>query len=131
MKPADREAFVREARTAVLSTVGRDGRVHAVPVWFRWDGESFRIITERGSVKHRNVVRVGRATLCIDERDRTFRYITAEGPVRVNDVVSRDERLALHTVYRGPEAAEKVVAQGGHERMVLLVLTPERWIPPK
>ena len=131
MKAADREAFVREPRTAVLSTVGRDGRIHAVPVWFRWDGERFRVITERGSVKHRNAVRVGRATLCIDERDGKFRFVTVEGPVRVEDAVSREERLALHTVYRGPEAAEKVVAQGGHERMVLLALTPERWIPSK
>jgi nitroimidazol reductase NimA-like FMN-containing flavoprotein (pyridoxamine 5'-phosphate oxidase superfamily) len=25
-----------------LATVGRDDRPHAVPVWFWWDGESFR-----------------------------------------------------------------------------------------
>lgn len=131
MTPEEREAFVQQPRTAVLSTTGRDGSIHAVPVWFRWDGTAFRIITERGSAKHRNVVRNPRATLCIDERDGRMRYVTAVGSVRVEDEVTREERLALHTVYRGAEAAEKVVAQGGHEKMVLLVLTPERWIPSR
>lgn len=127
MTTDDREAFLRQPRTAVLATTGRDGRIHAVPVWFRWDGEVFRIITERGSVKHRNVVRVPRAALCIDDRER-FTYVTAEGAVTVQDSVTYEERLALHTLYRGPERAKEVVDRGGHERMVLLLLRPERWL---
>jgi PPOX class probable F420-dependent enzyme len=128
MDPAERDAFLREPRTAVFATTGRNGRVHAVPVWFRWDGEAVRIITERGSVKHRNAARTGRATLCIDERDGSFRYVTAEGSVSVQDAVSYEERLALHTHYRGAEAARRIVDGGGHERMVLLILHPERWL---
>ena len=124
----DRDAFIREPRTAVLATTGRDGRVHAVPVWFLWDGAAFRILTERGSAKHRNAARAGRAALCIDDRDGRFEYVTAEGPVTVQDPVSYDERLALHTHYRGPEAARKVVDQGGHERMVMLILRPDKWL---
>ncbi|MFN8558409.1 MAG: hypothetical protein U0531_14050 [Dehalococcoidia bacterium] len=68
------------------------------------------------------------APLCIDERDGSLRYVTAEGPVTVQDSVSYEERLALHTHYRGPERAKEIVDRGGHERMVLLVLTPERWL---
>lgn len=128
MQPADRDAFLREPRTAVLATAGRGGRVHAVPVWFTWDGESFKVITERGSVKHRNAARTGRATLCVDERPNSVRYVMAEGAVTVRDPVSYDERLALHTYYRGAEAAKRIVDAGGHERMVMLVLRPERWV---
>ncbi len=128
MDSPQRDAFLTQPRTAVLSTVGKDGRIHAVPVWYRWEAGAFRIITGRGSAKHRNVVRSGRATLCIDERAEAIAYLTAEGPVRIEDTVTEEERLALHTVYRGPEGARKVVDRGGHEGMVLLVLTPERWI---
>ncbi|MGH2584989.1 MAG: PPOX class F420-dependent oxidoreductase [Dehalococcoidia bacterium] len=126
-QPDDRDAFLSQPRIAVLATAGNGGRIHAVPVWYRWDGDVFRIITERGSVKHRNAVRAGRATLCIDERDGPYRYVTAEGPVTVADPVTYEERLALHTVYRGAEAAKAAVDRGGHERMVLLLLRPERW----
>jgi PPOX class probable F420-dependent enzyme len=128
MTSDERAVFLRTPRTAVLATSGRDGRLHAVPVWYSWDGTAFRIITERGSVKHRNVERTPRASLCIDERDGSIRYLTAEGTVAVQDPVSYDERLALHTLYRGPEKAKEIVDRGGHERMVLLILTPERWI---
>ena len=128
MTPDEREQFLREPRTAVVSTLRRDGRIHAVPVWFRWDGESLRIITDRGSVKHRNVERTGRASLCIDEREGAFRFVTAEGPVTVENSVSYEERLALHTLYRGAEQAQRIVDRGGHERMVLLLLRAERWL---
>ncbi|MEP6871932.1 MAG: TIGR03618 family F420-dependent PPOX class oxidoreductase [Anaerolineaceae bacterium] len=128
MDSSQRDAFLRQPRTAVLSTFTKDGRIHAVPVWFRWHDGAFRIITGRGSAKHWNAVRSGRASLCIDERAGAIGYVTAEGPVRVEDAVGKDERLALHTLYRGFEAAQKVVERGGHEGMVLLVLTPERWL---
>ena len=59
---------------------------------------------------------------------KRFRYVTAEGPVSVEDPVTYDQRLALHTHYRGAEAARKIVDRGGHEGMVTLVLRPERWL---
>lgn len=128
MDSSQRETFLNQPRTAVLSTLSEDGRIHAVPVWFRWDAGAFRIITGRGSAKHLNLLREGRASLCIDERQGTIAYLTAEGPVRVEDTVTKVERLALHTIYRGAEAARKVVDRDGHEGMVLLILTPERWL---
>ena len=128
MQPAERDVFLREPHTAVLATVSRNGRVHAVPVWYLWDGAAFRIITERDSVKHRNARRAGRASLCVDQREGGFRYVTAEGSVSVRENVSYQERLDLHSHYRGAEAARRVVDRGGHERMVLLVLQPENWL---
>lgn len=129
MDSTERESFLSEPRTAVLATTGRDGMAHAVPVWFRYCEGTFRIVTGRGSQKHKNIERTGRATLCVDERDGSLRYVTVEGRVRVVDTVTADERLALYTHYRGRDRAEKAVARGGHEKMVLLLLTPQRWFP--
>lgn len=128
MTPEEREAFVARPLTAVLSTLLPNGRIHAVPVWYRYANGVFIVITGRGSQKARNVARIGRAALCIDERDGIFRYVTVEAAARVLDRVTYDERLALHTLYRGEERAKRTVADGAHERMVQLVLTPERWL---
>lgn len=46
----------------------------------------------------------------------------------MQDPVSYEERLTLHTLYRGAEAAKRIVDQGGHERMVILRLRPEHWL---
>ena len=129
MDAHERDSFLGEPRTAILATVSPGGAAHAVPVWYRYCDGTFRIITERGSQKHRNIERTGRASLCVDERDGTFRFVTAEGRVEIIDTVTPDDRFALYSHYRGRDRAEKVVAKGGHERMVLLLLRPERWIP--
>jgi PPOX class probable F420-dependent enzyme len=125
MTPDERDAYLGQPRNAIVATTGADGRVHAVPVWFLYNDGVFAIITERGSVKHRNAARAGRAALCVD--DGRFAYVGAEGPVEVQDPVSYEERLALHDLYRGAEAAKGIVDHGGHERMVILRLRPDRW----
>ena len=68
-----RTAFLEQPLTAVLSTLNPDGTIHAVPVWYRYIDGKLRIITGRGSRKHRNAVRSGRATLCIDQREGGMR----------------------------------------------------------
>lgn len=126
MTPEERDAFAARPLPAVFATVDAKGRAHAVPVIYLYEDGAFLVITDRGSQKHKNVVRTGRATLCIDDR-RSFKTVTAEGPVEVRDPVTYETRLRLHTHYRGEEAALKATADGAHEHMVAIVLTPERW----
>lgn len=123
--PQSRDEFLAAPRTAVLATVDARGRPHAVAVWYLWKDGRFSIVTDRGSQKHLNAARSGRASLTVIDGPR---YVTAEGPIRVQDPLTKDQRLELHTHYRGPEAAARIVADDAHERMVLLVLTPERWL---
>src|SRR5689334_13063719 len=121
MDEAERDEMLARPQTAVIATQWREGRVHAVPIWYLYADGVFKVITGRGSQKHRNAVRAGRATICIDDRTPgSLRYVMAEGPVRVIDPLSYEQRLALHTHYRGAEAARRVVDRGGHEEMVLL-----------
>ncbi len=107
-RASKRDAFIAEPRTAVFSTVDARGRSHAVPVWYLWQDGEFRVVTERGSQKHRNAERTGRAALTIVDGPR---YVMAEGPVRVVDRF-RTLRLALHTHYRGADAARNRPADG-------------------
>jgi len=48
-----RNAFLAEPHVAVISTLNPDNTIHAVPVWYRWDGHTFRVLTGRRSPKHR------------------------------------------------------------------------------
>ncbi|MEO9255996.1 MAG: TIGR03618 family F420-dependent PPOX class oxidoreductase [Tepidiformaceae bacterium] len=128
MDQRERDTFLAQPLTAVISTLSASGRIHSVPVWYLYNDGTFLIITGRGSAKHRNIERSGRATLCVDQREGAVRYVTAEGPVTVSDPLSQEQRLALHTHYRGPEQAQRVIEKGGHEGMVLLTLNTEHWL---
>jgi PPOX class probable F420-dependent enzyme len=125
MSPEERDDFLAGIRPAVFSTLGDEGRVHSVVVWYTWDGSVFTVLTDRGSVKDRNVRRTGRATIVVHE---DINYVSAEGSVDVRDPVSYEERLALWTRYSGEEVASQVVTPGSSAKLVALDLSPEKVI---
>ncbi|MCJ1706378.1 PPOX class F420-dependent oxidoreductase [Microbacterium sp. VKM Ac-2923] len=78
----DARSFLSEYHLATLSTIGRSGRVHAVPVGFTYEDGVVRVIGSRGTQKFVNAARSGRASICSVDGGR---WISFEGPVRVTD----------------------------------------------
>jgi hypothetical protein len=111
-----------------LSTLTATGRIHSVPVHFIHAGGELRVLTEWDSVKCRNAVRNGRATLCIETTvngsDR--RYATAEGPVRIEKPVSVNELMALDQRYNSQDTDP--FDEHAYANSVMMVLAPEHWI---
>ena len=128
LTPAERIELLDLPLTGVWSTVSSTGGVHAVPVHFVRSGEQVRVLTQRDSVKFRNSVRAGRATLCVhvtlagDDR----RYVTLEGPVRVEPAVQRQDLARLDRKYDRDDAAFFEAPE--YRDSVILVLSPERTI---
>ena len=126
----NRQALLRAPLVAVFAVTRPDGRVHATPLWYLWDGEVFHLIVERDSPRHRYSVSAGRAAICIETVDGDdLSFVTGEGPVEVLGPLGYEDRLRMWEHYRGAELARRVVDAGGHETKVKLVLRPEVWIP--
>lgn len=121
----ERDELLDQLLTGVWSTLTPSGRIHSVPVHFVRRGSQLRVLTSRHSVKTRNARASGRATLCVettlDGTDR--RYVTAEGPIRVQEPVLREDVLALAERY-GDHYADL----DSYSEAVILVLDAERWI---
>lgn len=114
----DALSFLREYHLATLSTVGRRGRIHAVPVGFTYEDGVVRIIGSRGTQKFVNAERSGRAAVCSVDGAR---WISFEGPARVTD----DPGAVAHAVelyaarYRQPRVnPERVVLEMTVERVL-------------
>ncbi|GAA1056257.1 hypothetical protein GCM10017608_27550 [Agromyces luteolus] len=73
-------AFLAERHLATLSTLGRDGRIHSVPVGITYLDGIVRVIGSRGSQKFVNAERSGRASVNTVDGAR---WISFEGPVRI------------------------------------------------
>jgi pyridoxamine 5'-phosphate oxidase-like protein len=128
----DREEILGRPVVAVFAVVRPDGRVHATPLWFFWDGNVINLIVERGSLRHRFALSAGRAAVCVEAHEPgKAEFVTAEGPVAVVDPLSSEMRYRVIEHYRGPDRAREIVEAGGHESKVLLRLTPEVWIPSR
>lgn len=72
MNDAELARFLDRPLTAVVSTTGREGAPHAVPVWYRFDGESLRVWTGERRVWVRNVLRDPRASVTVAEAEAPF-----------------------------------------------------------
>ena len=128
----DRDSVLRRPLVAVFAVVRSDGRVHATPLWFLWDGTAINVIVERNSPRHRWAARAGRAAICIEVAEETkLDFVTAEGPVEILDPVPIGTRYKLWEHYWGASRAHEVVDAGGHETKVLIRLTPETWLPTR
>lgn len=72
--------FLSEYHLATLSTIGRDGRIHTVPVGITYRDGVVRVIGSAGSQKFVNAERSGRASVCSVDRGR---WLSFEGPAQV------------------------------------------------
>ena len=126
LRESERDELLKEPLTAILATERKAGGVHAAPVWYLYRGGELRVITGRDSVKLKNALRTGRATLCVQRsRGRDLRYVTAEGSVRV-EPCSSEERRELWAHYTD-NAKAAAMAAGDLSGLCVLVLTPQRW----
>ena len=124
------EAFLREARVAVIATVDAKGRPRTAPVWFLWDGGAAYLFTGRGTRKWREIEANPRVSLCIDERDaERYEAVILDG--RVEEVSDRSlyedvRRMAL--AYYGPERGERFAEgyRGDKPEVAHFRIVPER-----
>lgn len=66
MTPEERDAYLREARTCRLATVGADGAPHVSALWFVWDGEAMWLNSVVKSQRWVNVQRDPRVSALVD-----------------------------------------------------------------
>jgi len=108
--------FLAERHLATLSTLGRDGRIHSVPVGITYLDGVVRVIGSRGSQKFVNAERSGRASVNTVDGAR---WISFEGPARIlSDPESVAFAVELYAArYRQPRP---------NPRRIVLELTVER-----
>jgi len=100
---------LRATRSAWIATTRPDGRPHAMPLWFWWDGRSAYFITQRSTQKARNLAHRPWAVIHVGDGDDV---VILEGPVEIVD-----DRIELEAIDAG--YAEKYVAPESGERATI------------
>ncbi len=122
-------AFLAERRNAIVAGTRADGRPHATPNWFDWDGTHFYVSTTRDRVKYRLFTRDRRAEFLIDD-STGFRYILTNGTVEVREDLAAGlpHFRAIRVKYGRdvPASDDELLASLQAEQRVLLVYTPDR-----
>lgn len=133
MTRAEREEFLAGVHVGVLGVHDprAGGAPLVVPVWYSYaPGGDVVVQTGRDSLKARLIGAAGRFSLCAQQEEPPYRYVSVEGPVvDVADPADPDERRAIAVRYLGArEAGDYLAATSGQlDDDVTFRMCPERW----
>jgi nitroimidazol reductase NimA-like FMN-containing flavoprotein (pyridoxamine 5'-phosphate oxidase superfamily) len=131
MSVEERQQFLAGLHVGVLSVAeGNERAPLAVPVWYDYEaGGKVSVITGRSSRKGRAILASGRMTLCAQDENLPYRYVSVEGPVESEELDPAD-RLAMARRYLGADGGDTYVASNpdpDRENMMFR-MTPEHWV---
>jgi nitroimidazol reductase NimA-like FMN-containing flavoprotein (pyridoxamine 5'-phosphate oxidase superfamily) len=133
MSENQREEFLAGVHVGILSLQEPGRGPLAVPVWYDYKsaGELW-FLTDRGSRKERLLSEGTRVSLCAQEEQLPYRYVTIEGPVVSIESadLERDARPMAHR-YLGRDGGDRYAdteAAPGIEDAILVKVRPEHWL---
>lgn len=130
MTEAEREAFLAGLHVGVLAIERAEGPPLAVPVWYSYEpGGAVEVLTSASSYKGRLVAAVGRATLCAQQEQLPYKYVSVEGPATI-DLLGEEGPAAVEAMairYLGEEMGRSYAASGVADDEARITITPERW----
>jgi nitroimidazol reductase NimA-like FMN-containing flavoprotein (pyridoxamine 5'-phosphate oxidase superfamily) len=131
MSPAEREQFLAGVHVAVLSVdAGPGSGPLTIPVWYAYEPRGLvSVSTDRSSRKAVAIGAAGRFSLCAQDEQPPYKYVTVEGPA-VIEPASLDERRALARRYLGPADGDAFIAAEASEGedAIMVRMTPEHWL---
>jgi len=105
LTPAVR-AFLDEPHYAVIATINESSMPHLTAIWYQLQGDEVLMNTAAGRLKHRNLQRDPRLSICVVDGER---YVTLYGRATLIDdrAQAQADDLQLADRYEGPEKARE------------------------
>ncbi len=125
---AQAEAFLHEPQIAVLATVDRQGRPHAMPIWYLYEDGVVIMSAGRGSQKQRNIERNPAATLVLDQRETPYYALMVRGTAEIGPPLTPEDHRRISTRYLGQDEGRRYAERTQDHDAISIRLTPEDWI---
>ncbi len=127
MSKQEREAFLAALHVGGLAVDRPDGPPLMVPIWYRYTaGGVVEFNTEGSSEKVRLLTQSGQASLCAQQEELPYAYVTVDGPVELEST-DRETRVDIATLYLGSPAGTEYVDTYPDGDDVVVRLRPTRW----
>lgn len=128
MTMAEKQAFLAGVHVGVLSIPRAERAPLTVPVWYDYEpGGELWFITGADSRKGRLLATGGEVSLCAQQEEPPYRYVSVEGLVTSIGPCG-DEILPMAQRYLGEEGGRQYAEQSASDGSVLVKVRPERWL---
>ena len=131
MNSDERDNFLNEVRVGVLAIERDDKGPLCAPIWYRYSTDvGFEIAMAYDSAKSLLLRRHGAATVCVQDEQLPYRYVTAEGEAVVELMTGEERDDVLRDIairYLGDELGNQYAdAFPGHDE-AKVTIKPRRW----
>ena len=131
MNDEERDNFLNEVRVGILAIERNDKGPLCAPIWYRYSTDlGFEIAMAYDSAKSILLRRHGAATICVQDEQLPYRYVTAEGQATVELMTPEERDEVLRDVairYLGEQLGNQYAdAFPGHEE-AKVTIKPRRW----
>ena len=131
MNDEERDNFLNEVRVGSLAIERNDKGPLCAPIWYRYSTDlGFEIAMAYDSAKSILLRRHGAATICVQDEQLPYRYVTAEGQATVELMTPEERDEVLRDIairYLGEQLGNQYAdAFPGHEE-AKVTIKPRRW----
>ena len=130
MTETERQEFLAGLHVGVLGIERADGPPLLLPVWYSYEpGSDVEVLTSASSLKGRLAAAAGRASLCAQQEELPYKYVSVEGTVTIDELGSDShdvvEPMAIR--YLGDEIGRAYAANSDVSDEIRIRITPDRW----
>ena len=130
MTETERQEFLAGLHVGVLGIERADGPPLLLPVWYSYEpGGDVEVLTSASSLKGRLAAAAGRASLCAQQEELPYKYVSVEGSVTIDELGSDShdvvEPMAIR--YLGDEIGRAYAANSDVSDEIRIRITPDRW----
>lgn len=124
----EQEAIITGENLGYMATLKRDGSPQVTPINYAYVDGNILVSTTKDRAKYHNVRRNPNVSVCIvQEGGRP--YVTVYGKARVEEDDIVDGTAAIMRNMSNREAPDNFAEALRQQRRVLIILTPERFVP--
>ena len=130
MTETERQEFLAALHVGVLGVERADGPPLLLPVWYSYvPGGDVVVLTSASSLKGRLAAAAGRASLCAQQEELPYKYVSVEGSVTI-DALDDDAQAAVEPMairYLGEELGRSYARGTTAVDEIRLRIRPDRW----
>ena len=130
MTESERQEFLTGLHVGVLGIERADGPPLMLPVWYSYEpGGDVVVLTSGSSLKSRLAAAAGRGSLCAQQEELPYKYVTVEGPIEI-DQLGDDAHAAVEPMairYLGEELGRAYASGGIASDEIRIRIRPEQW----
>ena len=100
------DRFLKQPRISMLACVGPDNSPHVTPVWHHYDGEKLMVLSERSSIKIRNLHLNPQISLLVPTVSTPHMFVMASGIATLSNEFDPKLIWRMAIDYKGKKEGE-------------------------